>query len=246
MNDINWIELLIKVALFLVASYFIFYKSWLKSLGNEVAKLSTREQLTELEEKVKKDFNEKLESYKSKLNEDLALKIEPIKSELAKNNINHQIEYGYLHHERAKVILELYRKLQELHSAMMNWTATLQPIIEDAEKESQERTIRVNKAIDDFKNYYIPNKLFFSVKFCEFIDELFKEYWDKGWEFGYSKARIDSGQISAEYFKHYSDEMSKVSKELRETLPEKLKEMESRFRKILKVEEEVEQIEENK
>ena len=246
MNNINWIELLIKVSLFLIASYFIFYKSWLKSLGNEVAKLSTREQLTELEEKVKKDFNEKIESYKSKLNEELALKIEPIKSELAKNNINHQIEYGYLHQERAKVILELYRKLQELHSAMMNWTATLQPIIEDAEKESQERTIRVNKAIDDFKNYYIPNKLFFSEKFCEFIDELFKEYWDKGWEFGYSKARIDSGQVTAEYFKHYSDEMSKVSKELRETLPEKLQEMESRFRKVLKVEEEIELGEEKK
>jgi hypothetical protein len=237
MNEINWIDLLIKVVLFLIASYFIFYKSWLKYLGKEIAQLSTRKQLPELEEKVKKDFNEKLESYKSKLNEELAIKIEPIKSELAKNNITHQIEYGYLHQERAKVILELYRKLQELHSAMMNWTATLQPIIEDAKKESEERTIRVNKAIADFKNYYILNKLFFSETFCKYIDELFKEYWDKGWEFGYSKSRIESGQITEEYFKHYSDEMSKVSKELRETIPQKLQEMESRFRKVLKVEE---------
>ena len=55
----------------MLASYFVFYKSWLKSLGNEVAKLSTREQLTELEEIIKKDFNEKLESYKNKLNEEL-------------------------------------------------------------------------------------------------------------------------------------------------------------------------------
>lgn len=230
---------MIKVVLFLIASYFIFYKSWLKSLGNEVAKLSTKEQLTKLEEKVKKDFNEKLESYKSKLNEELALRIEPIKSELAKNNITHQIKFGYLHEQRAKVILELYSKLQELHSAMMNWTAILQPIIEDAKKENEERTIRVNKAINDFKNYYIPNKLFFSENFCLFIDDLFKEYWDKGWEFGYSKSRIESGQITEEYFKHYSDEMNKISREIRETLPTKLQEMEARFRKILNVEDEI-------
>ena len=172
MTSKDWIEIGIKVTLFLIASYFIFYKSWLKSLGNEVAKLSTKAQLTKLEQDVKKDFNEKLESYKSKLSEELALKIEPIKSELAKTNITHQIQFGYLHQEIGKVTLELYKKIQELHSAIVNWTATLQPIIEDAEKEATERTNRVNRAMDDFRNYYIVNKLFFSAKFCEFIDSI--------------------------------------------------------------------------
>ena len=238
MTTDKFIEIGIEVLLFLIASYFIFYKSWLKELGKEVAKLSTVEQLTLLKEEVKKDFNEKIETYKTKLSEELAIKIEPLKSELAKNNITHQIQFGYLHQERSKVVLELYKKLQELHSAMVNWTAFMQPIIENAEKESQDRTDRVNLAISDFKNYYIINKLFFSKSFCEFIDLVFKEYWDKGWEFGYSQERIKSGQLSEEYFKHYSDEMSKISREIKENLPKKIEEIEERFRKILNVEEE--------
>lgn len=236
MND--WTQIGINVVLFLIASYFLFYKSWLKALGNEVAKLSTKSQLTKLEEDVKKEFNEKLESYKSKLSEELSLKIEPLKSELAKTNITHQIQFGYLHQERGKVTLELYKKIQELHSAMVNWTATLQPIIEDAEKEATERTNRMNRAMDDFRNYYIVNKLFFSAKFCEFIDSIFQVYWDKGWEFGYKQARVQSGQITQEYFNEYSKEMTKISREIRDELPKKISELEVKFRKILNVEEE--------
>lgn len=66
------IEIIIKVVVFLCASYFIFYKAWLKALGKEIAKVSTVEELTQLEENVKKGFNESLEAYKSKLDEELA------------------------------------------------------------------------------------------------------------------------------------------------------------------------------
>lgn len=236
MNDINWIELIIKVALFLITSYFIFYRSWLKSLGNEVAKLSTREQLTELEEKVKKDFNEKLEVYKSKLNEELALKIEPIKSDLAKNNITHQIQFGVLHQERAKITIELYKKLQEVHSAMVIWTAFMHPVIENAEKEALERTDRVNKAMDCFRNFYIVNKIYFSPSFCKVIDSVFQQYWDKAWDYNYKQQRIQSGQLPKEFYKEYSEEMSKISKEIREQLPKEIEKIEAMLRKILNVE----------
>lgn len=232
------IQIVIEVILFLIASYFIFYKSWLSSLGKEVAKLSTAEELTRLTEKVKKDFQEQMEVYKSKLSEELTLKIEPLKSDLAKANITHQIQFSFLHQERAKTILELYKKLIELHSAMVDWTNFMHPIIEDAEKESQERASRANVAINEFKNFYLINKLYFSKAFCSYIDEIFKEYWDKGWEFGYGQERVKSGQLTAEYFKHYSEEMSKISKELKENLPKKINEIEDRFRKILNVEEE--------
>lgn len=235
MENINWIELIINVILFLIISYFVFYKSWLKSLGDEVAKLSTREQLTELEEKVKKDFNEKLESYKSKLSEELAIKIEPIKSELAKSNITHQIKFSFLHQKRAKVILKLYEKLIELHSAMVDWTGFMHLIVEDADKESQERTDRTNTAMNEFKNFYLFNKLYFTKEFCRYIDELFTEYWEKGWEFGFSQKRIKHGDLTADDFKHYSEQMSKISKELKENLPSKIEIIETEFRKILDV-----------
>lgn len=233
----NVILTISELILFLVASYFLFYNSWLKAMGREVAKLSTIEALTKLKEDIKIDFSEKLEAYKSKLSEELSLKIEPLKSELARNNITHQIQFAYLHQERATVILELYKKLQELHSAMISWTAFIQPVIVDAESESQERTKRVNLATTDFKNYYITNKLFFSKSFCGFIDEVFKEYWDKGWEFGYDQGRINSGNLDNEQFQHYSSEMVRISKEIREKLPPKIQEIEDKFRAILNVKE---------
>jgi len=232
------LEYVIEVALFLGASYFIFYKSWLKSLGKEVAELLTAKDLTIITESVKKDFKESIELYKSKLNEELSLKIEPIKSELSKQNISHQIQFSFLHQERAKVLIELYKKLHELQSAMADWTAVIQPVKEDADKEREERAIRANAALVDFKNFYIPNKIFFTKSFCESIDEILKEYWDKGWNFGWAQARILEGNLPADYFKDYSKELSEISKEIREKIPPKILELEDKIRSILNVKDE--------
>jgi len=232
----NILELIVEIVLFLVASYFIFYKSWLKSLGKEVAKLTTAEDLNKTTEGVKKNFNESLESYKSKLNEELSSKIEPLKAELNKQNISHQIQYSFLNQERAKVLVELYKKLQELYSAMADWTATIQPVIEDADKEREDRAIRANKALFDFKNYFHLNKIFFKKSFCLSIEELIKVYWDKGWDFGYAQNRILEGNLPSDFFKQYSKELSAISKELREKIPPMIEEIEELCRDILSVE----------
>jgi len=229
------IKIVIEVITFLVASYFIFYKSWLKSLGKEVATLVTVEKFTQLKESVKKDFNESLESYKSKLNEGLSLKIEPIKAELNKQKISHQIQYSFLHQERGKVLVELYKKLQELYSAMADWTALIQLVRENADKEREERAVRANKALFDFRNYFYLNKIFFSKSFCNSIEELIKVYWDKGWDFGYVQNRILEGNLPADYFNEYSTQLSAISKELREKIPHMVSEIEDLCRNILNV-----------
>lgn len=228
-------EIIIEVVIILGAFYFLFFKSWLKALGREVAKLSTIEQLTRLTEGVKKNFNEEMEAYKSKLNEELNQKIEPLKAQLAKSNITHQIEYNFLHQERSKAILELYRKLIELHSAMIDWTRDFQAVIEDAEKENQERIKRVNIAMADFNNFYLFNKVFFSETFCEYIDAVFKEYRSKGWDFGYRQERIKSGQLTAQYMEDYSKDLNKIASDLQTNLPGKIKEIENMVRKMLNV-----------
>ena len=231
------IDIIIKVALFLCASYFIFYKAWLKALGKEVAKLSTVEKLTQLEESVKKDFNESIESYKAKLDEELALKIEPLKAELDKNNITHQIQFGFLHQERSKVITELYKKLIELHSAIAHRTAFLHPVIEDAEKEEQERITRVNQAIFEFNNFYISNKLFFQKDFCGDLDRLFNEYYDKWRDFSFNAQLMREGKVSHEFYKDLSAGMLKISRDIRDVLPAKITAIEEKFRELLHVEE---------
>ncbi|MEJ5053699.1 hypothetical protein [Sphingobacterium sp. MYb382] len=235
----KFIEIVIELILFLIASYFLFYKSWLNQLGKETAKLSTAEELTRLTENVKKDFQEKMEVYKSSLSEELSLKIEPIKSELAKANITHQVQFAFLHQERAKIIIELYKKLVELHSAMVNWTNFMHPIIEDGEKESEERAKRASAALYDFRNFYLLNKLFFPKSLCTYIDAVFNEYWDKGWDFGFRQDRLKSRSLTGDSYKEYLKDMSKISDELKNSLPQKIDELETKFRKILNVEDEL-------
>lgn len=236
--DKDIIILIIEIVSFISISYFIFYKSWLAALGKEIAKLSTIEELTKLEQGVKKDFSEELEKFKVRLNENLGVKMESLKADLNKENITHQIQFGYLHQERAKVILELYKKLIELHSAMMDWTAEIHPVIEEGkeEEEEEERNTRANKALYDFKNFYILNKIFFSQSFCEKIDIVLKGYFDKGWDYGLSRNRLKSEQLTGEYYKHYIEKMRKISEEIKEHFPARIQEIEKLIRDLLKVE----------
>lgn len=236
MDNINWIELLIKVGIFLLVSYLMFYRWWIKALGQEVAKLSTIEQLTKLEANVKKEFSESLEVYKNKLEEELSLKIEPLKSNLAKNNITHQIQLNILQQERTKIIIELYRKLQELHFAMSVWTAPIHQVISNAEEESRLRTEKVYETLENFRKFYTENKIFFASDFCVTIDDLFQDYWKKAWDFNFKQQRLLSGSLTPEFHKDYSEKLTKISEEIEKQFPKKISEIESQLREMLYVE----------
>lgn len=231
-----FLKIFIEIILFLCLSYLFFYKNWLKSLGTEFAKLLTIKDLTKLQESIKSEFNFKLEDQKNKLNEELALKIESLKAEISKNNITHQVQFSILHQERARIIVELYRNLVELQSAMLAWTAFMQPIIADAEKEAKLRAERANIAFNKFRDFYLTNKLFFSKSFCEILDELIKEYWDKAWDYGFREGRIKEGKVAEDFYRIYTEEMKTIRDDFRLKLPIKISEIEDKFRDILKVE----------
>lgn len=108
------IEISIELILFLIASYFLFYKSYLKALGNKIAELETKEQLTSMEENVKNEFREKIEDYKAKINENFSTKIEQLKSTLAKENLSYQINLVELTKIRFVKIETLWINLIEL------------------------------------------------------------------------------------------------------------------------------------
>lgn len=200
---INWIEILIEilglVLAFAVSSYFLFYKSWLKSLGNDMAKLVTREDLILIEENVKKNFNERLEE---------------LKSTLAKNNISHQIEFEFLHKRQAKVAVEIYEKLQHLHS--VSFVAA-----KDTDKEGAEGKQKLHHAIVDFRDYFIKNKIFFPESFCKDINEILRDYWRKSQEYTYT----------------YEPDIKRISEEINFKIPIELDKIEKRIRGILKIEE---------
>lgn len=118
------IEIIIEVILFLIASYFIFYKSFLKEIGKQQAKIVTAEELTTIEENVKQDFRTQIEDYKSKISEQLTYKVENLKADLAKNNISYQISLAELTKMRfvkiEELVLDLIR-LQDFIRENMFW-----------------------------------------------------------------------------------------------------------------------------
>lgn len=99
----DWCKILIEVGGFLVASYFIFYRSFLNKLGEKTAELATSKQLTNSIEGVKEKFNKDLESFKGDIQKDVAREIEPLRAALNKGNIGFQIyttEYARLRFQR--------------------------------------------------------------------------------------------------------------------------------------------------
>jgi len=218
----KWIEILIEISGFLVLSYILFYKSWLKSLGSEMAKLLTRKDLVLIEENVKKNFNEKLEE---------------LKSTLAKNNISHQIEFDYLHRRQAEAAVEIYQKLQELHSAAVDGIKSCYPEKPDPVRDEEVRRQRLHNTINDFQDYFVKNKIFFPESFCKEIKEILKDYWRKSLEYSYMK-KINTGEESqSENHEDFIKEINHISKEINDKIPKQLDKIEKRIRSILKIEE---------
>lgn len=114
------IHILIEAAIFLIASYFIFYKKYIEELGKQTAELTLIRQKTFDVESVKKTFNEELEIFKKQIQLDIAKEVEPIRATLNRENIAFQIyntEYIKLRFQRLD---DLYGKLYELKKYCQN------------------------------------------------------------------------------------------------------------------------------
>lgn len=192
---------------------------------------------------IKYFFDETIELKKFELNQDF----EKYKSSIEQQNKNFQhtldtklnefnIRFSELHQERAKVIKKLYLKLVELHSAMYSYTRKGHIIHADAKKEEQERIERVNKALIDYNNYYIPNRIFFSRNIVEKLNNLSKKYHETGFEFSSSKNDLKERIIPKENIKETFDKIKNISDSVETELTSLLEDLENEFRIILGVE----------
>jgi hypothetical protein len=77
------LSIVLEALIFLIASYFIFYKKFLEELGKQTAELTIIRKKTKEIEQVKSDFNKDLESFKKSLEFDFSKEIEPLKTNLS-------------------------------------------------------------------------------------------------------------------------------------------------------------------
>ena len=186
---------------------------------------------TETIELKKTELNQELENHKNKLEQqnkdfqhDLDIKL---------NEFN--IQFSKLHQDRADVIKELYYKIIELQSAMTVFTRKIHPIIEDAEKEQQERVDRVNKALQDFVNYYMPNKIYFDKNLAKKLDDLSNEYRIKGWDFAQMSRHLSGYRMTKDTYDEYQKKLDAISEEIIKEFPKIIEDLEDEFRTILGV-----------
>lgn len=216
------------LVLFVIGSVSIIVRSYFKKLGERISEISTAEELTTIQESVKNDFRVELEKYRKSLNSDLAREIEPIKARLSKENIAYQIQFEYFHKERAKIVIELYKRLQELHSAVY---ILVNPY--KLSSFSYESSIeRIDKAMSEFNNTLIFNRLFFSEKLYDEMFEAFSFLRDKAIIYTQSYEQIKNVPYNKEHQRIY-EELKLVSKEVIDELPSKMKLIEDQCRDIL-------------
>ena len=215
--------LIVGIALFLV-----------KSLVKYIIGLDT--------EKYKAELNGELETVKTKLAQEnlsfshkLNQEMEAHKHKFDLIKQKSQTEFSILHTERAGVIKELYLKLIELHAATHIFTRTIHGVFENAEKEEQERVERVNSAFHEFKNYYLPNKLYFSKEIVSQLDRILTEFWSKSDTFARTKGYFNMRSIPKESYKHFMEELNTISKAVEEEFPPMIEKLEDEFREILGV-----------
>jgi hypothetical protein len=118
---------------------------------------------------------------------------------------------------------------------MLSLTARIHGVVEDAEKEEQERIERANKAFYDFNQYYFPNKIFFSESLISKLDKIQSFIWDKVWDFNYIKNRIKGERLEPNTWKSFSDDLKKISTDVHKVIPETLIDLENEFRELLGV-----------
>lgn len=187
-------------------------------------------------------FDEAMEVRKLQLNQNL----ESFKGQIEQKNkdFQHQLDttlnefnirFSKLHQERAEVIKELYKKIVELHSAMVVFTRRAHFVIEDANKEEEERLIRVNKALNEFHNFFIPNRIFFNRELASKLENLSKEYWNKGWDFASMNTEFKAGGLTREMVKNYLDKSRKITETIENDFVKLIEDVETEFRKMLGV-----------
>jgi hypothetical protein len=190
----------------------------------------------------KKELEQNLENHKQGLeqeNRNLQLELdknlESYKNRMEILRLEFQVQFAELHVKRSEIIATLYKYLTRLNLTMLEMTAPGHFVKKDADKEEQERLDNAAKAYLDFREYYIPNKIYFEPAVTGKLDNILNFFWDKAWNFNFIKERINTGQIGHEEWKQYSKELKEISSDVRTEAEKSLVELENEFRDLLGV-----------
>jgi len=157
------------------------------------------------------------------LEQELLIKSSEFKLGLEKNLEKHKSELSILHHKKEKlhekrleVLSELFKLLVILDRNMKEMTAMMKQVIEDLDKEENERIVKTGKSYNDFVIFFSDHEIFFNEKTCELIDNLIKVYFNSLWEYSYERNyKIRNTHDLKTVYENISIEIPKILKELK-------------------------------
>ncbi len=181
-------------------------------------------------------LNRNIESYKNEMNKDnqnaiqaLTLTLESFKSDLSLT----LAKQSKLYEHRLTVVSDLYQKIINLHQKMSEMTVKMRIVSGTSAEIEADELKRIKDAGDsynDFLNFYLRNKLYFSPDTCEKIGNIQNEY--KGVFHDYTLSRRTGLPLS----KSLIEQMSKTSDTVENVIAPILTQIESDFRQLLGIE----------
>ena len=130
----------------------------------------------------------------------------------------------------------MFKKLVQLDSAMRDMTG-IHIVIEDGEKEQQERVTKAQQAFADYNNYFLFHSLYFNKATSDLLENVRKEYFSANWDF-FELKRLHSftgGHNTREGNQEAYKKVQDSSKRIREDIPKIIETVQDEFRKLLGV-----------
>jgi len=176
-------------------------------------------------EKYKNTLDKDLETHKLELSK----QSDAFKAELKISELEHQIKYSKLHEERALTIKQLYSLLIELQTFLGHLTSPFQG---PEWTTDTKREIDARLALDNFKNYFLQNRIYFSIGLCDKIDAILKLGWDIIVEMSVTKVTAvynSTGPERADSLNKWHEQDVKVKSEINSARLD----LEAEFRKLI-------------
>lgn len=160
----------------------------------------------------------------SKYQKDIDKELNRFQAELEKD----KMQFSQLHNERARITAELYEKFVVFEEDMRSLT---DPMEREDDPPKDEKLQTAAESGNEFRNYYMKNKIYFPPEICETIESLDEELYSVYTKFGIYKpyqSRIGDPQDPEEWLNAWK----RVTED---KLPELKAELEDHFRELLGV-----------
>ena len=118
----------------------------------------------------------------------VAGRLEEYKGNLQRTTTEHSIRFQRLHTERAEVIKELYRLLDELDTTLASALARFQSV---SDKPLPEKVTELGNRYNNLRTYFNPRQIFLKAEHCELVERILEVA--RGIYFDVSTFEIDTG-----------------------------------------------------